>query len=356
MNYELVRNADVNVTSDIVNGATVATITVDNKYQHSFSKDSRVTKQLLVMTPADLGKRLSGGHYFFVDNTLVDFRDGGYSGFVQTDKSIDHLVETIGITRASDLGRTARMLKGNTVSHTYVLGNIWSNQMIDLPFYNEGGEFNSQLCFCWNPFVKNINTFFQLIRLLCDNGMVGLANFLNRKIPLINRWEENLNIANIQIQNKVANIISHRMKQMSSERATIDELDAIHRHALVRRERYSDNNEIRNAEDEGNLDRIIKIVDPIRHLGGVYRSSIFENKQVAAQMPGHLTTFDAYNIATELRSHYNEYKTSTNLALDRYANRIIFDRPNLIGISGSGVTPTISAFSDPDAAYFGRLQ
>ena len=92
MNYDFVRNADVEVIPSYdEKDHPAAKIIVNDKYAHTFGHKSRVSKSLELMTPEDLGERLSGGNYFFVGDSLYDFRDGYYKGFVQDDETIEQL-------------------------------------------------------------------------------------------------------------------------------------------------------------------------------------------------------------------------------------------------------------------------
>ena len=354
MNFEMIRNASVEITPRTASNGVVAVASINDKYEHVFDSTSRVSKALAVMSPKDLSARMAGGHYFFIENDLIDFRPGMYNGFIQTDDSIAQLIEHIGVIDYSGIRKGLRTIKGNTISTKHALGAVWSDHGITVPGYREGGEFVSQLLFMWNPFGKNVNTFFQLTRLLCENGMVGLATFLNRKIPLINRWEEHLDMANRQIQNKVQAVATRRLEQMGTERATLDELNQLYKHAAIRHEHSLKRVGERQLATE-RLERIIQIVNPANHLAGVYRANVFGDRKLSAQVPGHLTTFDAYNVATELRSHSEGNDKSTDLALDRFSNRILFDRKDLIGVSAFASAPALSSFSDPDAAFFGLM-
>lgn len=352
MHVELLRHAPVTIEArrDDQNHPYVKMLVAD-KYEHTFSPDSRVSKALDEMTPEDLEHRLSGGYYFFVDKKLVDFRYGMYNGFVHTDESLAQMIRVLGVTPIKEFGGTAKMLKGNTVTGEYVLGRTWSDNGFVVPGYKTGGDFNSRLIFMWNPFVKTVNSYFQLVRLICENGMVGLANFLNTKIPLMNRWEEHLNIANRQIQNKINGVAIRRLEAMGRERATVEEVILIADHAQRRVKAINDESNVQTDK----LRRIHRISNPINHLAGVYRENVFSDKRLAAQLPAHLTTFDVYNLATEIRTHSTECDESTDLALDRFSNKILFDRKNLTGHVGRFSDPIVSSFSDPDAAFFGQL-
>ena len=350
MHYEMIRNADVEVIGTRNQKNHPVALASINGREHRFDASSRVSRSLDMMTPDEVAARLTGGQYFFVNGELHDFRDGHYHGFVHTDESIDHLADVLGFSS----GREAVRVHENTVARNITLGKRWSNHGITVPGYNDGGEFQSELHFAWNPFVKTINSAFMLYRLICTNGMRGLRNFMNTKIPLINRWEEHLDMANRQIQNKVSGMVTSRMAQMGSERATVAEVALLTGHAYKRTQGEGN----ANAVDSGKiqrLNRIIDIANPRLHLNGVYKDEVFTDKRLAAQMPAHLSVFDLYNMATELRSHTSEAEGSSDRGLDKLSNDLVFDRKDLTQYASRFMQPKVSEFSDPDAAFFGTM-
>lgn len=348
MQYELIRNANVHVNKMFdENGHPIAQIDVDGKIQHQFDSSSRVSKALEIMTPDDLSERLTGGQYFAVDDELVDFRDGEYHGFIHTDESIKNLVEHIGIHRKQN---NSIRVHENTTSNDIILGARWSDHDIVIPEYKDGGQFTSELHFGWSPFIKTVNSAFKLTRLICENGMRGLRTFMNTKIPLVNRWEEHLDIADRQIQHKVNEIVVHRLRHMGTERATVAEATLIAQHARYRRKTAANNEQYATR-----LDNIIQIVSPRKHLSSVYRDNVFSDHHIAAQHPAHLTTFDLYNIATELRSHTTPVEKSTTRALDKISNDLIFEHKDLTQHISRSTLPKQCMFSDPQTAFYGEV-
>lgn len=347
MQHQLLRNATIHASATYdARGHPIATININDQHEHAFEPTSRISKALGLMTEAELSHRLSGGSFFLVDDQLTDFRDGNYKGFIHTDQSIDNLIQTIGMTDGRVEKRSP--INRNTFGDIS-LGAMWSNHDISVPEYKQGGNYTSELHFAWNPFIKTVNSAFMLYRLVCANGMMGMRSFLNTKIPLVNRWEEHLDIANTQIQNKVQNMVVQRLGQMGSERATLAEVIVLANHAQKRLKNANDNNEDR-------LHTIANIASPELHLRNVYKDAAFTNMNIANQLPAHLTTYDVYNMTTEVRSHTNENALSSVAALDMLANSLIFDRkakPNT-SINGNQ-TPTLNTFSDPDRAFFGDL-
>jgi len=349
-NYELIRDANVEVipSLDMQGGHPIASIIVDDRFEHTFKPESRVSKALEIMSAADLGERLSGGNYFFIEDELYDFRDGRYSGFVHTDDSIRNLVDVVGISDNSDDVR----VHTNTVSKDFKLGRKWSDHGITVPAYQVGGEFNSEIHFNWNPFVRTIGSAFMLYRLVCENGMRGLKSFLNTKIPLMNRWQEHLDIANKQIQTKVESTISARLTRMGHERASVGEVNLLASHA---HRRLIESAVPLSSVEREQLENIRNVASPVIHLGSVYKDNVFVDSNLAAQHPAHLTVFDVYNMVTELRSHTRETEKSTDLGLDRLANDLIFDRKDLTMHAQRFSMPRLCSFSDPDAAFFGQM-
>lgn len=348
MQHNLLRSASVQTTSAVDgSGHPVATIVINNRHEHTFDHTSRISKALGIMTEVELSHRLTGGSFFVVGDELVDFRDGNYNGFIHTDRSIDKLVDTIGMTD------TRNQQKRPVIHNTFgdiSLGAKWSDHGITIPEYEKGGNYTSELHFAWNPFVTTVNSAFMLYRLVCANGMMGMRSFLNTKIPLINRWEEHLEIASAQIQNKVSTMVVNRLGQMGDERATLAETILLANHAQKRLKRG-------NVENEDKLHNIVNIASPEMHLRNVYRDEAFTNMNIAQQLPSHLTTYDVYNMATEVRSHTNENAQSTVAALDKLANGLIFDRVENPNTSIDGKqAPSLNVFSDPDRAFFGNLQ
>ena len=345
MNFEMIRNGDVQIEASRNNqNHPVAIATINDTHQHRFDASSRVSKALDIMTPADLQDRLTGGHFFFGNGELVDFRDGHYNGFVHSDDSINKLADVIGYKE-----RTTRH-RDNTTSSNIVLSNVHSNHDIEVPLYADGGNFQSQLSFKWNPFMKDVHSAFELVRLICTNGMTGLTSFLNTKIPLVNRWEEHLEIASRQIQNKVSSKVVARLGEMGDERATVSECQAIVEHADDRLKNGNVGSQSRQL-----LKNIAMVASPLLHLNNAYKENVFSDKRLGAQLPSHLSTFDVYNMATEINTHTEETSGSSSFAMDKIANGLVFDREDLTKHSARFGKPTMSAFSDPEAAFFGAM-
>lgn len=353
--FNLIRNAHVDVKKVIQHEGdrrrVFADVTVNGEYNHRFPHTSRISKHLDLMEETDLAKRLTGGSFFFIEDELVDFRDGQYNGFVHEDATVGVFMDILGYQRKAELP-FAHTRKDDADKSKIILRKVWNDTEIQVPGYQQGGEFKSQLSFVWNPYVKTINTAFDLVRVVCTNGMVGMTSFLNTKVPLFNRWEEHLDIAARQIQYKVNNVVIDRVQSMSVERASVADCQLLEQHAF---DRLYDGGE----KDEGERERLFAIMaaaNPRNHLSDVYQPAVFDSRDMGAQLPAHLSAFDAFNIATELRSHTTQTHKSSDFALDKFSNHLLFDREDNYVAAGSRYTtkPTAS-FADPERAFYGTM-
>lgn len=350
--FSMVRGADVKVTRIIDDKKrNVAEIVVNDQYTHRFSSASRVSKHLDVMEADDLAGRLTGGNFFFIGDQMIDFRDNQYNGFVHSDDNIGVFMDKLGFQKKKDIPRHRGQRDADSESDI-VLRKVWDKSSITVPGYATGADFNSELSFVWNPFVKTINSSFDLVRLICSNGMVGLTSFLNTKVPLLNRWDEHLDIASRQIQNKVNGIIIERVQSMAAERASVADCLLLEQHAFDRLV----SGVVKSPAERERLKNIVAAVAPKYHLHNTYKDNVFADKNIAAQLPAHLSNFDVFNIATELRSHTQEAGKSSNNALDKLANSLLFDREgNFVASASRYSTPKQASFSSVDRAFFGTM-
>lgn len=346
------RNLEVEFAADDRNKPVVIINFPDQNLSHVFESTSRVSQHVNDTPKHVVADRLKTGAYFFVEHEgkagLVDFVFDGDKHYIHSDNDIQSLMDTIGVSPIADKQHNARALRGNTQHKELYLGSAFSTQDVTVPELNggvEGGEFNSLLRFKWSPFSEHVTSVFELIRLICENGAIGLTNFLNAKVPLVNMWQENLDIASQQIQMMVEQKVAKRLRTMSKEPANLAILFDLLKHA----ERRITNPDI-DANQDSMLKGIARVVDPEQHLAHVYKTNVFEDMSVAEQFAGHLSKMDAWNIATEMASHTLEMEESTTNALNKIANHLMFTERNY-----STKRAIESPFSSADNAFFGKI-
>lgn len=357
--FDMIRQADVKVVRELYIPAgsktaepnVVAKIIVNDKYVHTFSPRSRVSQALQVMKPEDLQARLNGGSFFFINGEMIDFRDNQYNeqgGFIHTVQSIEKLIELVGVRQISNRDRKALGIKTHG---ELVLSGVYNTQEIVVPRFLEGGQFQASLMYNWNPFHSDVKGVFELVRVICTNGMVGLCDSMNTRVPIINDWEQNLDIAAHQIQSRIGDRVKGRLEQMDGERATVAECQQLAEHAMKRLTQ----NEM-PAKERSLLQTIYKVVNPTFHMVKYYTNNVFGNRDVGAQMASHLSKLTAFNAATELYSHTQETDSSTGRALQLFANNMLFAARNQGKKMLDGVKNVLSSpFNDPAAAFIGKM-
>jgi hypothetical protein len=351
--FTIVRNAKVEVQAVQMHrqGKTLgvgARITVGDKFQHDFLPKSAVSQSLAAGTDA-LANRFNGGTFFFKDgieeepSELITYQDGFYKNFVHTDDGIQELLNHIGST--SNFNKSQHT---NLVSKNIRLQNVRSDVSLTIPGMQSGGDMRSELSFAWSPFQSHVNAVFQIIRQICTNGMVGLADFMNTRIPLVNDWARHMQIVDAQIQNKMTNMIGTRMSAMSQTHASIRDCYRV-KNACT--ERLNETANHYNQAETDRLKRIQLIVDPDIHLRGLVPNAVLEDQRLCDQTSSHLSEFTVWNMLTELASHTRASSGNSQAALHKHANAILIDRDGATGGNVSNRLQSKLAFQNVDAAF-----
>jgi len=321
MTPTLLRNANIKgqISAPNNKGQSGLNITINDEIEHYFSPESKIGKELGYLSAQKIIDRLNNGNFFIIGDKMVDYRDNRYSGFIHTDNSIENLYKTLGLTKIEKKSSIFNRFRQHNNSG-FEIGGAWTKSEIEVKALKEGGNFTSNLRFGWNPFSPNVSTKLEIERLICTNGMVAMTPLLNYKLPVINNWEEHIEIAAKQIGNKVDSLINHRVEEMAHTRATVQELMAVEAFAANR----MTNPEI-SKEERDRLKNIRFAANPKIHLDKIYSSKVFENRNLAAHSDAHLTQFDAWNMLTEMDSYTKETQGATSLSVQRAANVLLFD-------------------------------
>lgn len=338
--YELIQNA--NTKSSIIYNSddkpTGVMLTVNDKYQHFFDHKSRITKFADQFGEEETNNRFKSGHFFFVNNQLADYREADYNGFIHNESSIDALMDKIGFQTMS-VQKRHNYHTSTPVSDVLLYNIHHKKEMQFLP--GDGGVFNTQLGFTWSPFQNYVKSVFELIRLVCSNGMVATDEFLSVKVPLINQWDDNIMVATKQIENRVHNKVSKALSDMSTKMANISTINLLNKHASTR---LMSKEVILTESQRESLTNI----NNMTFVNDSNKSAII-GKFIASG----LTQYDAYNIATEIASHSPECSGSSTRALQMIANQLVFD-DNRYTTQYETRFKT-SPFSDTDQAFFGAI-
>ena len=352
---ELVRNAHVTglATADD-KGRTTLTIKINGQFDHVFPHSSRVSKALSVASLDDIVSRLSGGTFFLIDGELIEFRYNDYNGFIHNNDSVARLMEVVGVTESDD---EMTGVSANTANRNIKLSKEWASEGFNVPAV-QSGDFETAIHYGWSAFSQNVSSAFVLWRLVCANGMRGMTNFLNSQIPLVNNWEEHLDMANRQLMNKINAKMNDRIAALQGERASVADCLLLNSHIADRRLG------LHNATDSfalNKLSNIQAIANPVLHLGEIYKSEVFKDGAMASAAPAHISGYDLFNMVTEVRTHTSASTDSSGRSLDMLANSLLFGDPGQYAVARpSNVVQTLKAKdapalidNDPGRAFWG---
>lgn len=353
-NLAMVHNANV----ELHKRDKSVSVIINDIFKTELDKKSAIFQALQNNDILDVQQRLSGGSYFVQasnDSTkndeLITYRNRDYKGFIHSDDNIRSLIEHIGVNH----GKNRKHFR-NTSSQHVQLSNVYSRENMNIiTSGGDGTEIDSQLSYNWDPFQSHIRASYEIIRLICTNGMVGMTNFMNTKIPIVNEWTQHMEIASKQLQNKIGSVINTRVKQMtlSQSRASVRDCQRVVEACM---QRYQ--NPLKTAEEVRHIKAIGYAADPTLHLGKHYSSSVFNDKRLSEQSASHLTEFTLWNMLTELATHTAETDSSSNSALHKHANDLMFDRfmRKTVVNSSTGVSIAHNAkYDDIDAAFIGEM-
>lgn len=340
---KMFRNAQVHLDLD-PDGALVLEMSDDHEKSHTFKKGSSVYSALQGLSWKDVENRFQNGNYFFANNRLIDFRTSEYTGYVATDEGIEILMDEIGTTtpRKIEVKSVVNPMKTDGI----VLRGRSTGKDLEVPGVSEGGFFKTAISFAWNPFYAEIHSDSYLERLICTNGLVARSSIMQYRIPIINNWKENLDIATRRLQHKFQGLVVENLEDLMNHRASVGTVQLINKHIWSRL-----NSVHFDDPRHRRLGQLTRLTDVSTHCSDTYKFKVFNNQSIAKMLPSHLTAYDAYNIATEVASHTNSVTGSSDIALNKIASDILFDQSEKRSQASFVSTPKLSDFSNPDDAF-----
>jgi len=348
--WELITDAsDIKLQRDIdKKGNTILHMNVGDNY-HLFDHKSRVARRLENTPIFEVEASLKKSQFFKLASTsnieLYDFAPSDY--FVHSEQSIQALMDILGVTMIPN-GRSKQLHKNSQLKEHY-FGRTYSAADLSIESLNQNGmfgDFSSIIRFVWSPFTHTISTSYELMRLICANGAVGLANFLNTKIPLVDMWQQNLDIACKHIQTQVDDKFTTRLQQMHRTHASVGVLLNLQKH-VEERLGNADN----SFQETMLLEGVQRVINPVEHCGHIYKDNVFNDVNVASQVQSHLSKLDVFNIVTELSSHTIGTEKSSMNALQRMANQLLWTEKDF-----KTSRFIESPFANTQHAFYGLLQ
>ena len=294
---------------------TVNDSTVNLNRRHPISIASSLT------TPEDAMASLANGHFMFVtdqhgETSLKEYRDHSYNGFIQTDDFIQRF------------GTDA------------TLGNR-STSEFNLPEFGLGGDFNLTAGFTWSAFSKNLQTSVSVLRQICSNGMVARMPLFERQVPVINLFDQHLDIASRQLIDVSRRHITSRIEKMGREHAMVKEVSLVQAHIGKR---------IKADPSNSRLAALNGALEIYGDVSEYYTKQAIDNG-IVDTLPSTISRFDLWNITTELNSHTEALVDSTGQSLDRIATGLLFPKREIVGVVNDRLESNV--FGSPEQAFFG---
>lgn len=333
-NIALIRHATPLL--ELVEGATQSArgvlLTQDN-IQHFFDGHTSVAENARMYGLDKVQSRFMDSTLFVGDNDeLLDYRLGGYNGIIHSNDTIESFIKHLG---------------AKPVRHDGIAMMASATDPIDVKLAEHllgvGGHSQLNIEFAWSPFVTDLRSIIQHVRLVCLNGAKLRTKILQNDVRVVNDWERHIDIARTVLSNRTEKLLGQRMEQMYNTVAPMSLVDNIRSHATIRR----DNPEI-SFEQRMMLDSILDLTDVVKHGDGKIAQSHVDGleSRFKDRCPSHMPLYSLFNLATEMNTHTPAVDGSSQLAVDRLTNRIVFNDEQIV-IGRSQMDPV---FNDPEAA------
>lgn len=336
MSIQIIRNAKVEAKRSIF-GQVFIDLLIDcgngEFVSHRFGEKTETFRFMESFDDHEMMKKFNGGHYCVIDGTLVSFRYSDYNGFIHNDESVSILADVLGLDRERNTN-TSRL-----VDSPIFLGGAGESFGVRVAGLGDGGEFDANLTYSWSPFSDRITCGTEMVRLVCDNGMVSRSRFLTREVRIINDWQRNLGVVSTQMRPIITDFIQNRYSEMVNERASLSDTNSA---LSVLAKRLTDKS---TAEEIQRINRLQSIVDVSS------RSDLHKNVRGTntSTIITDLTRYDVVNILTEAFSHV-ESSVSNNNQIQGAINKMVSNRSRIIANGGE-----VKPYQDGDhsLAFFG---
>lgn len=326
-NFEIMQPTTVEFEPD---GKTYKVI-VDNELKINLDRRSDTVGQLnLGVDESLLIRPFKEGKYFVVDGQIVDYRTSNELKFTHSMDSVRELIGHLGMVKT-----------GNVISMT----NTTSNLQWEALHNSIGGLFDVNVGFAWSPFQSDIDSVVEMIRQICTNGMVASDPIMKYSVPVINMWQENLKVGNDILVHQFNKLVLPRLEAMPNERISM--YDVLGLRAMVAG--FRDSDEL-NSQQVHALDNLFDTLD------GLVTADVSSIKKNLLQfVPAPISTYDAFNIATECGTHYVAGDKSSHRA-QALANGLLFNttRSEKINLDLANLVADTQTFMDVDRAFFGH--
>lgn len=306
-------------------------VVLDDEIKIPLDRRSDIVGQLnLGVDEAPLLKRFADGSYFMVDGVVADYRTSNELKFTHSHDSISEMIKHLGMQKI-----------GNVVQMTSITSELECEALNG----QVGGLFDVKVGFNWSPFRTDIESVVEMIRQICTNGMVASDPIMSYRVPVINMWQDNLQVGNDILVHQFNKLVIPRLEAMPNERISM--YDVLGLRAVIADLRESSDLKSQHVMALGNM------FDSLDEL--VTSDVVAIKKNLLQFIPAPISAYDAFNIATECGTHYVSGDKTSKRA-QAFANSLLFndDRSNKINLDLRNLVADTQTFMDVDRAFFGH--
>lgn len=313
-------------------------VLLDNEFTLPMDKRSQVAGMLaLGMDLDDLKEEFLGGRFFIVDGDVIDHRLKSNLKFEHSEDAVKELTEKLGFCKRTNLFGHGQV--GMPFAHS--ADEAFESSILD----SVGGQFDIYLGFGWSPFELDIEGTIEMIRQVCSNGAIARSPLLDRHIPMMNRWEENLHLSRHVMRHSFEKMVLPRLEALPQERASLADLNQVSRILSD----YASSTRIQ-SDSRTALERMLELVDTASDIPGA--SQLQSNQLRFIEAP--MTAFDAYNIVTEAATHHRG-EDKHDAAANSWISGMLFNdqRKRAARADLDSLMVSTNTFADADRAFFG---
>lgn len=389
--WKMIRNGNAKVTRKVagtfgLDEVIAAVVTVEdkagnNQYSVELSPRHTLSRALRVQSEQRVSSRVENGNFFIANEKIIDFRPVGVNKqFVHSDDAISNLIEQVGVrfveASASDDGEEttfvhqwgAHAIQPNDIKglkalarKTKVRERLLTDEVslssfrdsteLQIASLGDGGQFMSAVGQIWSPFKPHIEFTMGLVRLACDNPMIGTSEGLVQRFQIVNEWDHHLSIASQRFREDLHKYINERFEAMRHNRASVDLVNKSYEHVMKRTKGLSPSH-----PEYDRASNLLGVLDCKFHLSNFYRDHVFKEAKLRGALQSHLTQFDLWNCVTETDAYIPPVEGSQSSTLQGFANELLTKTQKLHGVDRmqQGLA-TLAPFSDPDQAFFGTI-
>lgn len=310
---------------------------LDGELRVTFDKRGAINGQLMLgVNEAQLSEQFLEGSFFVVDDQVIDYRLKDNIKFIHTPDAIKALAETLGFSRpVTTLAGVERHAVARSQTAKFECNT--TNSI--------GGQFDINIGFSWSPYELDINSVIELWRLVCENGAIATSPLMNHRIPMMNKWQENLEISNHVIRHSFDKMVLPRLQALPHERISMADVQRL---LHIVRDHHN------SKHLQGASYRYLTNIES--KLESVFTSDVSNLKSNMLKfIPAPVTAFDAMNIATEVATHHTGRDKNDHRA-QAFTNALIFDgaaRRNNQNVDLDKLVIGTEVFNQPDQAFFG---